>query len=123
MTQDNNKFVDAFEQQRQRNEETLTRIDEELKGIFPDEKQHEAVTELYKQVFKMSYDLEELNRQNILLASFLEGFQENLVGEGKILTEEEYMDASVKAFQNSMEAINKAFETVKAEAEQASTEE
>lgn len=110
MTQETNKFVEAFKEQRERNEEILSNINTELKEIFTDEKQCEAITELYKQVFKISYDLEELNRQSILLASFLEGFQETLVGEGKVIPEEEYMQASIKAFQNSMEAINTAFE-------------
>ena len=112
-----NKFAEAFEEQRKRNEETLSRIGEELKAIFPDEKQCEVVTELYRQMFKVSYDIEELNRQSIFLSSFIDGLQEHLVGEGKTIPEEAYIDSCQKAFQASVDEINKAFAEMTKETE------
>lgn len=112
-----NKFAEAFEEQRKRNEETLSRIGEELKAIFPDERQCEVVTELYRQMFKVAYDIEELNRQSIFLSSFIDGLQEHLVGENKLISEDVYIDSCQKAFQASIEEINKAFTEMSKETE------
>ena len=115
--QNTNTFEAAFEEQRRQNEETLFKIGEELKGIFSDEKQCEVVTELYRQVFKVSFDIEELNRQSIFLSSFIDGLQEHLVGENKLISEDVYIDSCQKAFQASIEEINKAFTAMSKETE------
>lgn len=118
MSQENtNKFAEAFEEQRKHNEEILSRIGEELKSIFSDEKQCEVITELYRQMFKVSYDIEELNRQSIFLSSFIDGLQEHLVGEDKYIPEDVYIESCQKAFQASIDEINKAFAEISKETE------
>lgn len=97
-----------LDDQQKRNDEIIAHVVEDLKKSFPDEKQHQVIADIYKQVFKLSYNLEELNHQGIFLSSYIDAFYTHLVGEGKLITEDDYVNAAREAYRQSLETVTQA---------------
>jgi hypothetical protein len=54
-------------------------------------------------------DAQELNINSMFLSSFIESFQEHLVGEGKLIPEEVYLETAHKIFQTTLDEVTQAY--------------
>ena len=108
MTNETNEQLQKFLEERQeRDEQVIQSVHESLKPIFPDEKQHEVICDLFTQVYKLSADLEELNHNGIYTSSYIDAFYNLLVGENKMFKEEEYITQVKEAYQKSIDTLQK----------------
>ena len=107
-----------LKQQKERDSEILEEVRGNIAQTFPDEKQASVVFDLYSQVYKLTGDTQELNHGSIFLNSYVESFHKLLVGDGKTFTDEEFKHYAEEAYKASMDAILKATEGLKGEAEQ-----
>ena len=104
----NEQLEDLFKKQYERDQEIIHETGEKLKQVFKDEEQFKVIFDLYQHSFKMLNDIQELNHANIFLNSYVDAFHQLLVGEGKLLTEEEYRESATKAYTESLKAVNEA---------------
>lgn len=105
MTDTVQQFEELFQQQAERDEAVITEVGENLKTIFTDDKQFEVVFDMYQQVYKLSNDIQELNLSNIFMNSYIDAFHKHLVGENKLITEEEFRQSSSDAYNDSIQTI------------------
>lgn len=105
MTDSNTQLDDLFKKQAERDEQIVNEVGENLRSIFTDEKQFEVVFDLYQQVYKLSNDVQELNHANIFLNSYVDSFHQLLVGEGKLLTEDDFREKASEAYHQSLQTI------------------
>ena len=105
-----NENQDLIAQRIEKNRQIVEESRVQLAKIFPDPEQSEAVFEIYRQLFQVSNDLEELNHNHLFLSSYLDSFYTHLVGEGKIIPEEAFVASAQEAYKTSMEEIIRATE-------------
>lgn len=108
MTENNQQFQEVLEARRVQNDAIIAQVVEDLKDAFPDPKQHAVVSDIYTQVFNITGSMEELNHQGIFLSSYIDAFYEYLVGENKLITEEQFRTAAQAAYESSLEEVVKA---------------
>lgn len=102
------QLEELFKQQFERDQEIINETGERLKEVFPDEEQFKVVFDLYQHSFKLMNDVQELNHANIFLNSYVDAFHSILVGEGKLISEEEYREKATEAYTESLKAVNEA---------------
>ena len=109
MSNDLSSVAEVFENKTKQDEEIINNVSDRLKTGFPDPAQYEVLFEIYKQVFRISGDVQELNINSMFLSSFIESFQEHLVGEGKLIPEEVYLETAHKIFQTTLDEVTQAY--------------
>lgn len=117
MTDNTQKLEEFFQQQYERDLQIMEEVGENLKQVFTDEKQYEVVFDMYQQLYKLSNDVQELNRANIFMNSYIDAFHQLFVGEGKNVSEEEFRQASSDSYHASLQTILKANEQSTEESE------
>ncbi len=105
MTDNSQQLEALFQKQTERDEAIIQEVGDNLKQIFPDEKQFEVVFDMYQQVYKLSNDVQELNLSNIFINSYVDALHKYLVGEGKLITEEEFRQSASDAYNESIQTI------------------
>ena len=108
---------ELFQKQLERDQAIIQEAGENLKQIFTDSKQFEVVFDIYQQVYKLSGDVQELNHANIFLNAYIEGFNTFLVGEGKLISEEDFKHASTQAYESALKTITEAANKMTGETE------
>lgn len=105
MTESNKQLDELFEQQAERDQQIINEVGENLKQVFTDPQQNEVIFDLYQQVYKLNNDVQELNHANIFLNSYVDAFHQLLVGEGKLLSEDEFREKASEAYHYSLQTI------------------
>lgn len=105
MAETQEQLEELFKQEHERDLSIIQQVGEDLKQIFTDEKQFEVVFDIYQKVYKNNNDIQELNHGNIFLNSYIDAFYEYLVGEGKLISEEDFRNAASSAYHKSLDTI------------------
>lgn len=105
MVDNNQQLEELFQRQYEKDKEIIDDVEQSLRQVFVEEKQFEVVFDLYKQVFKLSQDLQELNHANIFLNSYIDSFHQLLVGEGKLLDDDQFRELASDSYHASLQAI------------------
>lgn len=123
MSEENlNSVSDVFEQKRQENEKIVDEVSARFKTIFQDPEQCEVITELYKQIFAIGQESQEQSISMLYANSFIDAFQTHLVGEGKLISEEEYINNAKNSFEQSIQAVTDAYKDLAEKAEKSEQE-
>lgn len=109
MSENLNDIKAVFEKKRLENETIIKEVLTRFETIFPDKDQCEVISELYQQIFRITNDIEEINVQSMYISSFIDAFQAHLVGDGKLISEAQYIEEARKAFQESIDQVTKAY--------------
>ena len=105
MVDSNQQLEELFQKQHERDQEVILEVEQNLKKIFPDEKQFEVVFDLYQQVYRLSNDVQELNHANIFLNSYVDSFHQILVGDDKMIAEEEFRQKASDSYHASLQTV------------------
>lgn len=105
MAENQEQLEELFKQEHERDLTIIQQVGEDLKKIFADEKQFEVIFDLYQKVYKNNNDIQELNHGNIFLNSYIDAFYKYLVGEGKLISEEDFRNVASQAYHESLETI------------------
>lgn len=105
MTESNVNLDQLFEQQAERDQQIIEEVGKNIRQVFTDEQQNEIIFDLYQQVYKLNNDVQELNHANIFLNSYVDAFHQLLVGEGKLLSEEDFRTKASEAYHQSLQTI------------------
>lgn len=106
-----NELLDIFEKRQKQQEQVLASVQQIIETSFPESSQNEIIFDMYAQLFKVSNELQELNHAHIFLSSYFESFHHHLVGEGKLITEEEFRGVAQQAYEGAIEQVEKVMET------------
>lgn len=105
MSNQEDNTLNLIEQRLENNRKIIEETRIELEKIFPDPNQSEAVFSIYSRLFQVTEDIEELNQHHLYLSSYLDSFYTHLVGEGKIISEEAFVQTAQEAFKKSVDEI------------------
>lgn len=108
MTDNSQQLDELFQKQFERDQAVIEEVGANLKQIFTDEKQFDVVFDMYQQLYKVSNDVQELNHANIHMNAYIDAFHKHLVGEDKLITEEDFRQASSDAYHESIQTIMNA---------------
>lgn len=108
MAENQQQLEELFKQEHERDLSVIQEVGENLKKIFPDEKQFEVIFDIYQKTYKNNNDIQELNHGNIFLNSYIDAFYSYLVGEEKLISEDDFRKAASEAYQQSLNAIIEA---------------
>lgn len=108
MAENQEQLEELFKQEHERDLAVIQEVGESLKEIFTDEKQFEVIFDIYQKTYKNNNDIQELNHGNIFLNSYIDSFYRHLVGEGNLISEDDFRKAASEAYQESLNTIIEA---------------
>lgn len=101
-----------YQKYLEENQKIVDEVVEKLKEDFPDLKQHAAISDIYAQTFKLTNQVEELSRHYMFLSSYIDALYTHLVGDGKLISEEDFREAAQSAYKASVDAVTEAIQEI-----------
>ena len=86
-------------------EKYINEVLNKLETIFPDQAQRIFIGDMFIQLYKLSVDMDDLNQNAIYQSSFIDALHKGVVGEDKVMSEEDFNKTALDSYNKSLEVI------------------
>ena len=112
MTDTQKSPQEFYQEHLEENQQLVDEVIESPKKDFPDEAQHEAISDIFTQVFTLTNQVEELSRHYMFISSYIDSFYTHLVGESKLISEDQFRETAQAAYKASVDAVTQAMNEI-----------
>lgn len=112
MTDTQKSPQEYYQEHLEENQQLVDEVVSTLKKDFPEEGQHAAIVDIFTQVFTLTNQVEELSRHYMFISSYIDSFYTHLVGDSKLISEDQFRDAAQAAYKASVDAVTQAMQEI-----------